>query len=389
MMLDATLEAQIAAIHAQPQQLVYEYAGAGSLALFCLHAVGGSSRTVIEANDRYAMASMSDLLQYQPESLVSRDTAIAMATKAYQRARYLSADTRPCLGLACTAAISTTRERRGANRAWVALHDGQTLTIYGLTLHKGARERLDEERVISSLVLYALARACGIAPGALDLLPDESVEEEQIAQPEPLAALLQGDCRSISVSPLGQRLCNPNFRGVILSGSFNPLHTGHEELAYATAQYLGLPWAFELSVVNADKPSLSYAEAERRLQQFSGNYTALLSCEPLFVGKAQCYPGSVFIVGYDTARRLIEARYYGDHAAMLRSFEQIRAAQCRFIVAGRLENDRFLTLDDLQVPDTLQDLFLKLPADLFRVDVSSTQVRAWRAAAQHFNTLSD
>jgi hypothetical protein len=55
--INTQLEQIITTIHATPQKIVFEFAGAGSQALTWLHAVGGSSRTILEATDRYLAAS--------------------------------------------------------------------------------------------------------------------------------------------------------------------------------------------------------------------------------------------------------------------------------------------------------------------------------------------
>ena len=250
-----------------------EFSGAGSLALYWLHAVAGSSRTVLEATDRYAAASLEDLLGGLPEQAVARETAIAMATAAYQRAMRLTDGGAGCLGVGCTAAIATDRARRGADRCWIALRDRDGVQTYGLEMHKGARDRLGEETLVSRLLLRAIARACAVDDAApLDLRAGEQVEVDLIADADPLARLLDGAARSVTVSPDGRRAADAPVRGVLLSGSFNPLHAGHEHMAYAAGTMLGLPWGFELPIVNADKPPLGYAEIERRLDQFRGRY---------------------------------------------------------------------------------------------------------------------
>src|SRR5688572_28181013 len=67
---------------------------------------------------------------------------------------------------------------------------------------------------------------------------------------------------------------------LLLPGSFNPLHAGHVELALAAAEVAGLPEsevAFELSVVNVDKPPLTVFEVERRVQQFHDAWPLVLT----------------------------------------------------------------------------------------------------------------
>ena len=76
----------VRALHAAPQQAVLELAG-GTQALAWLHAVGGSSRTVLEATDRYGPASLAELLGAAPEKAVARGVAEAMAAAARRRDR--------------------------------------------------------------------------------------------------------------------------------------------------------------------------------------------------------------------------------------------------------------------------------------------------------------
>ena len=94
--------------------------------------------------------------------------------------------------------------------------------------------------------------------------------------------------------------------GVILSGAFNPLHAGHEGMAAAAARLTGLPASYELAVVNADKGALGPPEILRRAAQFSGWATLTLSRAPLFSQKAALYPGRSFVLGYDTAARMLD-----------------------------------------------------------------------------------
>jgi hypothetical protein len=68
--------------------------------------------------------------------------------------------------------------------------------------------------------------------------------------------------------------------------------------------------------------------------------------------------------------------YHDDPAEMLASFEVVRAAGCRYLVAGRLENEQFLTLADVELPTAYRTLFEAIPEEEFRIDVSSTSIRS-------------
>jgi hypothetical protein len=119
-----------------------------------------------------------------------------------------------------------------------------------------------------------------------------------------------------------------------------------------------------------------------RFSQFGGYAPVAATAAPLFVDKARLFPGATFVIGSDTAARLLEPRYYGGTAALHAAFETIRAAGCRFLVAGRLVEGRWITLDELVLPTALSDLFSAIPAELFREDISSTQLRAAQEAEQ-------
>lgn len=204
-----------------------------------------------------------------------------------------------------------------------------------------------------------------------------------MANIDPIARLLAGEVHTVTAYPDGRRIVDQPLRGAILSGSFNPLHAGHVRLLEVAATIVDLPPVFELPVLNADKGLLTAAEIERRLQQFRGKRTVVLTRAPLFREKAALFPGCVFVVGYDTAIRLVAPRYYGGVAGMQVALEAIRASGCRFLVAGREHAGQFRTLADVQVPLAFQDLFIALPEAAFRVDLSSTELRARARRAGH------
>jgi hypothetical protein len=382
-MLSTDIQQIIQQIHHDPRRLVLEFAGAGSMALWWLHSVGGSSRTVLEATDHYSAPSLRDLLREQPENAVSVPTALAMAQQAYRRAVVLSnalvtpdQQAVPVLGMACTATIATDYTKRGAHRCIVAVRHAAGSTAYDLTLQKGLRDRTGEETIISQLVLHAIARAWALDLSVpLDLAAGEAVQQHDEPTTEPLARLLVGDMQTVTVYPDGRQTEGHPVQGAILSGSFCPLHEGHIHMAEAAADTLGLPAVYELPVINADKGTLIAEEVQRRLEQFVGRAMVVLTRVPLFVDKAVLFPGSVFVVGYDTAIRLVNPRYYGSEAAMHSALERIRTAGCRFLVAGRMQHDRFHTLTDVAVPPDLHDMFVALPEERFRSDISSTALR--------------
>jgi hypothetical protein len=137
--------------------------------------VAGSSRTLLEALDCYAPRSLEALLGAPPTQAVSAATARAMAERAYARAAMLSEGGHPLLGVGCTAAIATHRERRGADHCAIAICGADGARGYTLTLSKG-RGRDDQEELVARLVIGAIAVACGLGDRvALDLREDEGL----------------------------------------------------------------------------------------------------------------------------------------------------------------------------------------------------------------------
>lgn len=375
------------AIHATPHKMVMAFAGAGAQALAWLHGVGGSSRTVLGATDIYNQESMRDWIGFMPARFTSRRVARAIAKRAYDQARRYASSADAVFGLGSTATIATDRAKRGEHRVAAAVQDAFGITTYSLTIEKDARDRAGEEEIVSLLLLRAVADACGVlARPELPLTALEHLEIEHFPS-ELIAAVDRGERDMAVIRPDGTVVSVPEPAGggrfVVLSGAFNPAHEGHLEMAGAAAAHMGLPALFELPLVNADKAPIGLFEARLRAQQFAGRGTLALTRAPRFVEKAELFPGSVFVVGLDTAERILEPRFYGGSEARMReALHAIGARGCRFLVAGRLDEvEGYKTLSQIPVPEGLGGLFEELPETRFRRDVSSTQIRAgWGVA---------
>ncbi len=376
--MDAAARAVIAALHSAHYRYVLALTGGGASAAAQLLTVPGGSRTVLEVSVPYDEAALADFLARRPESFCSPGTARAMAARALERARRL-APGQPVAGVGCTASLRSDRPKRGEHRVHVAVRTSRGVTTHSLTLAKEARDREGEEGVAADLLLNALAEAFGVA-GRLDLplLPGESVVREAAAD-GPLAAFLAGARPALLVEPDGRVRTDAPPPPLLLPGSFNPLHHGHTALAEVAAATVGAPAAFELTVVNADKPGLADEEVRRRLEQFAWRARLWLTRAPTFPEKARLFPGATFVVGADTAARIVEPRFYGGEAGRDAALADFRSRGCRFLVAGRADGEgRFVALDDLTIPGPHRDLFAGIPGDPFRVDVSSTDLRSGR-----------
>ena len=380
--MDADIAEVVARIHNTPEQAVLAVAGAGNYALAWLLGVGGASRTVLETRVPYGYLAMTDFLGgYAPEQTVSADTAVRMARAAWTRGMSLRENDVPIIGLGCTATIATDRTKRGDHRAFISTWSAHDSTTDSLVLEKGLRERAGEEGVVSRLVIAALARASAVdAEIALGLAASESVETETVSHGDPIQRLLDNRADWVVVRPDGTMVVDAEPPAALLPGSFNPLHDGHVKLVSTAEHSFGNPVAYELSVVNVDKPPLEAAEIRRRVDQFKGVGTLVLTRAETFYKKSQLFPGCAFVIGWDTATRLIQPRYYDNsEPAMLTALAEMWGSGSRFLVAGRTDDDgQFRTLDDIVLPGGFHPLFLNLPEGSFRADVSSTAIRDGR-----------
>jgi hypothetical protein len=381
--MDPSTRALIEALHAAPWQCVLALTGGGTSAAADLLAVPGGSRTVLEGVIPYHAEALAEYLGHIPEQACSTATSQQMAGRAFERALWLAPD-QPVVGLGATASLATDRPKRGDHRAHVSCCSALQMCTWSITLQKGARDRAGEEAVLRQLILHALSIAFGLTTApALALLPGETVEQ-QCATPSGIATLFAGVSRAICVEPDGRLRpledVPPPHAQALLPGAFNPMHHGHWGLAEVAERLLGKPVAFELSVDNVDKPRLSPEEVRRRLAQFAGRAPVWLTRAPTFVDKARLFPGVVFVVGADTAQRVVAPRYYaGGEAEMRAALAFLREQGCRFLVAGRPASDGgHVGLDAVPVPADQRDLFTAIAQSEFHVTVSSTEIRTQR-----------
>jgi len=365
-------------VHAAGTKFVLVVTGGGSGAISALLSEPGASRSVLEAEVPYAPEALAQWLGGSPpEQYCSERTARAMAMAAYMRARKLAPEA-TVAGIACTASLASDRPKRGAHRAYIAWQIARCTTSAEIEF-RDIRSRAEEEALLTDLILQEVANACIVRERNLYIPLWESEPFRWLsvlASPE-RQRLLAGECAALPYKAARA----DELPRALFPGAFNPLHAGHRRMAGVASEILGTPVAYELSIENVDKPLLDFREMDDRLKQFADDDAIWLTRAPTFVRKAELFPGVTFVVGVDTIERVGEERYYGHPAAFERAMESLNAACARFLVFGRTSGDgTFRTLDDVELPAPLADLCTGVSAEVFREDVSSTQLRKQRRA---------
>jgi hypothetical protein len=287
--------------------------GGGSGALNALLITPGASRFVTEAHVPYSPEALERFLGEKPEQSVSPATAVHLADVAFRS----QVSGFKFLSLSCTAALQTDRERRGDDRAFICIKTAEAEKLYALYFSKTSRA--EQEALLSDWLLVLIAQAVGAE------------------------------------------------RGLMLPGSFNPVHQGHLNLLKVAEEMTGLRGIFELSASNVDKPDIPEEEILRRASAIRDIPVALTHA-PRFIQKAQLFPKTTFVVGFDTAIRFIKD-YTSD------DWKTFQTLETSFLVAGRRHAGGFQSLENLKLPDGFESLFEVVPEEKFREDISSTELR--------------
>eukprot|EP00033_Pygsuia_biforma_P004158 GCRY01004562.1.p1 GENE.GCRY01004562.1~~GCRY01004562.1.p1 ORF type:complete len:414 (+),score=77.10 GCRY01004562.1:293-1534(+) len=393
-----------------PKKIVLFTTGGGGAALQYILSTPGASNCLLEASVPYCRESLEFCLNGQiPDKYCSAKTAFNMAVEAFKRCLDLGSSPFSSVGISCTAALISSTVRKGTHRCFVGVCTAEKVVVSSYVFDKGSRNRFEEDSLCGLLVTDALLKHAANPPAVphqlpIPLTPTDTAEVSVLPAEDYFTALHEGVVNSITVVPAGSDpalsrvpVYLPDYRPanpVILPGSFNPLHIAHVSMAQQASQLVRRTVLYELCIANADKGLLNIPEIHKRLAFFfqerpeelpMGSFGGVVVTRdtPLFVSKTSLFKNSVFVVGHDTAVRLVDEKYYGGPDGLTDAFATMKKNGASFLVAGRVDQkgqngSAFFTLEHVNVPPAFEAMFHGLPR--FRMDLSSSQIRAGEAS---------
>ncbi len=341
--------------HASPWIGALFITGGGSKLIEEQLSTPGASASILDVQVPYAPGALTELLGRAPERACSETTARQLAVAAFERAERLQANEHN-FGLGSTASLATNREKKGKHRAFWAIQTRSFSASFSANFNA---DRAAEELALVELMWNALEHV---------LLGKELKAGQQMARWD------ADDEQAALYDTTLNRFCTSKHDGkLLLPGSFNPLHAGHQQMLSVGEQLTGLSGAFELTIRNADKPKLDFLTLNDRITQF--NAPLWITNAATYAEKARLFPQATFLLGVDTLERIAQVRFYDHHPERLHdalnTFDQ---QQTQFIVFGR-QAEQYVTLADLELPDELRARCTSVPEESFRMDISSTDLR--------------
>jgi len=146
-------------LHSASMKIVLAVTGGGAACISDLLTVPGASQTVLEVVVPYSSSALKELLGKSSNQSVSLETAREMASVCRERAQILDPGNIQVAGVACTAALTTNRSRRGDNQAWVVVSTHEANYEFHLELDKDVDRRVDEDRIVSDVLLKSIGIA--------------------------------------------------------------------------------------------------------------------------------------------------------------------------------------------------------------------------------------
>jgi hypothetical protein len=385
--MNEALQELVNKIHESDTKAYIVCSGGGSEIFPLLLTGGNGSKTLLAGHIPYSQEQLLEFVvgQGHIEKVVSEDTAKKMARQAYEKAISISEDSL-AVGIGLTAALQRVpEEREGRVHEVFAVLDSafQRITAHFVFSNHwhGWRDamaiRRVEETACSVIILRLLADYSGIKFEDSESTIGVKVKYEI----EDLPVNIDIYDKYFKKTP-GMGACQ-----LIFPGSFNPPHEGHQEMVKMASDIIQWPCSLEISIQNVDKGELSKKQVAERLMAISKsglfvhksiypNYSGvILTKAPTFVEKAKLFPEATFVIGFDTALRIVDPKYGMSVEDTLTFFE---GHNTKFILFPRITDG--VLKDDLSVlPERFRNLctFVRKPRQY--AHLSSREIRNEKA----------
>ena len=380
-----------------PKAVLY-VTGGGTEVFPMLLARGGGSATLLAGRILYARDDFKAALGCDPGRFVDARAARGLAMAAFRHALAVRGELGHdrVIGVGATSKLKADAEERAgrAHEIHVAVQSYRDTQCWSIVLPPG-QDRAWEERINALLLLNILAaRKVGEVQLPLEVdgcgISHEAIEIRSVSGERGMADVLVGlrpwfalDLTSESTLPSSVQWSSDDqsLPLLLLPGTFRPLHQGHVAMAEAASRLSGRVCSYEMSLFHPEKPPLDFLAIRSRLEGFEGRPARIyLTDAPTFVEKARLFPGCTFVVGHDTALRIVDPRFYGSVSARDAMLDELERLGTRFLVFGRVGPSgefRDFAVEEFEHPVAgfLARVATPVPGHAFRMDVSSTEVR--------------
>lgn len=354
----------------------------------------GASNNVLGDRFSYAQEETVELLGFEPEKFVSADAACHLATAAWYQGRKLAAKRgkieNDVMGVGMTAAVTTGRERRGADQAIIAVRTLAGLWTVSALLRKPANfaddaeeHRVEQGNLADLLTLDAILATAGASQVTLpsgrvescaELTPGGTLDPSRVPLvPDPdrplYGRVLMPDGTIVDPSSL-----RPN-EWILFPGSFNPVTYAHDEIAWGIQRATGKRVLFQITRAHPNKAVTDRDMVDRAAQLRYRWPVLLLEEAGLYVEKARLFPGMEMLVGADAVLEMLSERHYGGRTGLESALDEMLRLGTGFHVNGRKcpQDGVYREVELLPIPPRYAGMFH--PFSL-RNDVSSSDRRA-------------
>ena len=342
---------------------------------------GNGSATLLEAVVPYDQNSFHSYIKGVPDKYCSPEAARDLAMAAFKRAMLLAPDQKidELIGLGASCSLVKEGEREGReHKVYISVQTDMATTTYEYKPNFKVRE--EEEKFVSDRILEILGETMGLGPHPHTIQARPTCIQ---GRPKYLDILTGKEQYIAFLSDQALIEAYPQNR-VILAGSFNPMHIHHLQMAEKASELTRMPVDFEVCVHNVDKPAMNFQSLQERLDSMQASLKGksfagliLFSSTSTFVTKAEAFPNSKFVVGWDTFKRIADPKYYGGEEDLYKALSRLRQLNTQFLVFHRIIDGQSSANDSINgIPTELLAMSTICGEDILpATDLSSTKIR--------------